>query len=356
MGDKTPATTTQFNSGTSTSNPWSEATPLLKSMINKVGGLNTDPSSGQVGAYGNVIDTLKNLPGYGDQAGAAIGSMFGNSGMLNRSYDTLNKNLGSMASGAERNPYDTPGFSDAISTMSDDILKNVKGVYAGSGRNPSGAGAFGQVASRGLAQGLAPVIQSQYNTNTGNMLNANNTLYNAGNTTVGGLNSNTMQALQAAGMLPGVATSGGNALINAETGLKEIPNVGLMRQLQAAGLLGGMGGTTTTNSNSTGTQTPANDPMANWIGGLSTAGGLAGSFMSDERTKENIEEVGKLHDGQPVYRFNFKGPDKRKQIGLMAQDVEKRRPEAVREHGGVKFVDYGAATRFAGAGMHRRVA
>jgi len=49
---------------------------------------------------------------------------------------------------------------------------------------------------------------------------------------------------------------------------------------------------------------------------------------SDRRLKDNIEPIGKLFDGQNVYRYNFKGDDK-KQIGLMAQEVEKRYPDAV---------------------------
>ena len=49
---------------------------------------------------------------------------------------------------------------------------------------------------------------------------------------------------------------------------------------------------------------------------------------SDRRLKDNIEPIGKLFDGQKVYRYNLKGDDKT-QIGLMAQEVEKRHPDAV---------------------------
>lgn len=356
MGEKTPATTTQNTTSSQMTDPWSPATGLLKSLIGKYSAANTDVTPGQSAASGGIIDTLKSLPGFASDAGAAIGKIFGNSGMLNKGYDTITSNLGSMAAGGNLNPYDTPGLGDSLKTMSQDILNNVKGVYAGAGRNPSGAGDFAQTATRGLSQGLAPVLTGQYNTNVGNMLNANNTLYNAGNSTVGALNSNTMQALQAAGLLPGVATAGGTALLGAENTAQGLPYANLMQQLQAAGMLGGMGSSTVGTGQSVGTQTPANNPLMNWLGGLSTAGGLAGSFMaSDERTKDDVEEVGKLHDGQKVYRFKFKGT-KTPMLGLMAQEVEKRQPEAVKEFGGVKHVDYKAATRFSGAGMHRRAA
>jgi hypothetical protein len=72
-----------------------------------------------------------------------------------------------------------------------------------------------------------------------------------------------------------------------------------------------------------------------------TTGG--GGFFSDKRLKENVQKVGETNDGQPIYRYNYKG-DKRTQIGLLAQDVEKEHPEAVGLAGGYKTVDYKKAT------------
>lgn len=66
--------------------------------------------------------------------------------------------------------------------------------------------------------------------------------------------------------------------------------------------------------------------------------------LSDERLKENVKPVGETYDGQNIYRYNYKG-DPRTQLGLMAQEVEGRRPEAVGEVGGFKAVDYAKATK-----------
>jgi hypothetical protein len=76
-------------------------------------------------------------------------------------------------------------------------------------------------------------------------------------------------------------------------------------------------------------------------GTSTTTGG--GGFFSDERLKENIQRVGETDDGQPIYRYNYKG-DKNTQIGLLAQDVEKHHPEAVGLAGGYKTVNYKKAT------------
>ena len=68
-------------------------------------------------------------------------------------------------------------------------------------------------------------------------------------------------------------------------------------------------------------------------------------LLSDERAKKNIEKVGKTDDGQNIYSYEYKGSDT-KQIGLMAQEVEKKRPDAVTTlPGGLKAVDYGKALK-----------
>lgn len=72
--------------------------------------------------------------------------------------------------------------------------------------------------------------------------------------------------------------------------------------------------------------------------------GLGGSLlMSDERTKENVEPVGELK-GHKLFEYNYKAdPTKKRHIGVMAQKVEKKRPDAVHTRSdGVKLVDYGA--------------
>lgn len=74
------------------------------------------------------------------------------------------------------------------------------------------------------------------------------------------------------------------------------------------------------------------------LGGLFSLGS-AGIMASDERVKEDIHEIGETKDGQPIYSYRYKGSPFM-QLGLMAQDVEKRKPEAVVEVGGVKMVDY----------------
>jgi endosialidase-like protein len=64
---------------------------------------------------------------------------------------------------------------------------------------------------------------------------------------------------------------------------------------------------------------------------------------SDERVKKDVHRIGMLYDDTPVYSFKYIG-DSTPQIGVMAQDVEKTRPDAVIEIGGIKRVHLDKAT------------
>lgn len=78
------------------------------------------------------------------------------------------------------------------------------------------------------------------------------------------------------------------------------------------------------------------------LGGLFSLGGSL-IRLSDERTKKDIRRVGTTGKGHGVFEFRYKhgGPV---QLGLMAQDVESREPEAViNTTSGLKLVDYGRA-------------
>lgn len=67
------------------------------------------------------------------------------------------------------------------------------------------------------------------------------------------------------------------------------------------------------------------------------------SLFSDRRLKHDVRPIGKTNDGLPIYAFKYKGSDQT-QLGLMAQDVEKKKPEAVGLAAGFKTVDYDKAT------------
>ena len=79
------------------------------------------------------------------------------------------------------------------------------------------------------------------------------------------------------------------------------------------------------------------------LGGiLGGASSLIGGLFSDRRLKKNIRKVGELHNGLPVYAYWMFD---HWEIGLMADEVQEARPEAVGELVGFLTVDYDKATR-----------
>lgn len=77
------------------------------------------------------------------------------------------------------------------------------------------------------------------------------------------------------------------------------------------------------------------------LGGLFGLG-AAGIMASDRRVKKDVKKVGRLM-GHNLYEYQYKGErdDGRRHVGVMAQEVEKKRPDAVVDIGGTKHVRYG---------------
>ncbi len=161
----------------------------------------------------------------------------------------------------------------------------------------------------------------------------------------------------AASNIAGTQGALNNQLYGMGQGFTSLAQWNAMQPYQIAGmgastlgsLIPGSGQTTTGSSTGTGTTIGTPSPF-------SIAANLAGlgiQAFSDERVKENIKTVGETFDGQPIYKFNYKG-DPRTTMGLMAQDVEKTQPEAVGSFAGIKTVDYDKATR--GAERARKMA
>jgi hypothetical protein len=75
---------------------------------------------------------------------------------------------------------------------------------------------------------------------------------------------------------------------------------------------------------------------------LNLAGTAAKVFAaSDIRVKRDIERIGEMPSGLPVYRFRYLWSDE-PQVGVMAQEAMQMFPDAVAEFSGILHVDYNA--------------
>lgn len=111
------------------------------------------------------------------------------------------------------------------------------------------------------------------------------------------------------------------------------------QQLQNySGLIGPYTQAGATNQNS---QQYTYNPWMQYIGGNMQAAASMAPMLSDARAKENIRPVGETYDGLTTYTYNYKG-DNTPQMGVMAQEVEAKKPEALGPTiNGFKTVRYG---------------
>lgn len=303
-------------------------------------------TAGNTQATGNINSGIGAInTGYS----AALQPFMQNYGTANAGVDQLKNALGfggpTGTSSALNTLEQTPGFQFQ-KTQGDSAIT---AADAASGKTASGNEAL---ALSNYNQGLAGTTYQNY---------VNNLLPFMGlaqNSASGIANVNTGQANATAGQYDTLAnlnyqtnTGIGNANANKDlAGLTQSGNLMNLFSGIASAAMGmpGMGGGFS--GGTPGSAIPGSVGPTSF-GGPSgpaplTGGSMFGSVFSDERLKEFIEPVGELYDGTNVYRYNYIG-DPTPRIGLMAQEVEKVRPDAVVEIGGFKAVDYGKATDYA---------
>ncbi len=346
MGGQSSSTQTQQ----SQTAPWQAAQPMLQGILGQIGtGLNnTGLASAETGALNTLQSNAAQGNPYAGQIGGYAQSLL-NGGGANAQAGNVQSNLGTFQS--QLTPYangsmvgNNPALAAQLAQIQTDVGNSVNGQFAAAGRDLSGANqmAYG----RGVAAGEAPVIAAQYNQDVANQINAANSLYNAGNTTAGTLSgmqqnylANQGQGVTAAQSALDARNYGANATLAEEAQRRGIPVQALSLLTQIGVPIAGLG--SQTNGTTTGTQQMSGAQQFGEIAG--GIGNLLKYLPSDMQLKEDIEQVGTLFDGTPVYGYRYKGAPAY-HIGLMAQDVERTAPHAVIEINGYKAVDYRAAT------------
>lgn len=350
MGSKGSNTTTQ----TSTYAPNADAMAAYQSILQRAQGVANTPYT----PYGGEL-----VAGINPQQTMGIGNVNANAnwaqpyiqGAIGQAQ-TSSAPLSAASIQSYMNPY-TQNVVDAtraqFSNQNAQDLQRIRGNAIAQGALGGNRQAIAEAELAGQQQrAQAPVIAGLYNQGYNQAVNTA-----AGQQALGlqgaGMIGNLGVAGQGTGLQGAQAQLGAGTLQQNTQQMLDTARLQQYQQAQAfpyqqaqwlAGIASGigsqMGGT-----NSGQTTAPAPSPW-NAIGGLLGAGvGMAGQMglFSDERVKENIHEVGRLHDGQKIYRYNYKG-DPRTQVGLIAQEVEHHKPEAVSKANGVRLVDYDTAT------------
>ena len=244
MGGK--STTEQKSTQQSTTAPWSAAQPTLQGIL---GQLNTGLSSSAAitgaenEALGRLTANAGNAGQYGQQINSLVNDLFGGGGAnnqagnVNAGFEDYKRRLGLTADGGQIGQ--NSGLLPYLDTIRTDVSSQVNGAFAGAGRG--GSPGHVQALARGIAQGQAPVIAGQYNTDVANMRGAADALYGAGNTTAGLLTGMNQQSLANRQAGVGLSNVNNDQFNNAQ---KQVLEAEAMRRgipVQALGLLAQIG-------------------------------------------------------------------------------------------------------------------
>jgi hypothetical protein len=330
--------------------PWAPAIPGLQNIIGQLSNGGAPLTGSQSSALNTLQSGANATPGFGDTASNAVSGLFNTStqpqiGLWNNALNTSQSALSPYLSSSYTNPMSAPGFSQALSTMNQDITNQVNGQFAAAGRSDSPANS--QALARGLSQGEGGLISNEYNQLVGQQQGAaNQYMSNAANAAQGTAAlgqiplQNQLQGIAAAGSLPGLYTAPGATQLTAANAAQQQPYENLQLPSSLLAGLAGLGGTSSGTGTSTTTQ-PVN-PFTTALGA-----GLGLYALSDERLKEDIEPIGIMFNGLTTYKWRFRGDrSRRTHVGVMAQEAEKVKPEAVVDVGlwrggpSVKMVDY----------------
>lgn len=269
--------------------------------------------------------------------------------MVDAAYGDLKTQLGDVAAGRNQDIMSDPRIQAMLREVGNDVQSRITGAFAAAGRDITGNAAGQGAIARGVTTAQLPILMQEFARQQGRTDAAIRDLFGAGTTTATtgqALDLNTLLARAGGVNLSNAALAARdlpyNTILNLDQQLKQMPfeDLSLYAQLllPTAGLGGQQSGTgtSTTKGSSSGINLGLGD-----IGKIGTA--AMSLIPSDERVKEDIEPVGKTFDGQVIYRY--KGdPTRAVHMGLLAQEVEETAPEAVGSIGGVKAVDYRAAT------------
>lgn len=277
MGGSTK--TTQSTNQTTTQNPWEPAIGPMNDLVGQIKGQmpNTAITDNENSALNQLTQNAQAGNPYADQIGGLANNLFSGgpdySGRVNDAYKQYADYLTPFARGDYLDPSSNPYYKQ----VSDDIAGRVNGMFAGAGRDFSGA--HMKTLGRGIAEGVAPL----YSQERERQLGAINSLYGGANTSTGLLSglSQTSLANQQAGI--GAAQSalqardsGANQLLSTEAMRRGLP---LQNMEHIAGLLtpiAQLGGTSNTQGVTTMQQ---QQPLMNQIlGGAIGATGLLGRF------------------------------------------------------------------------------
>ena len=337
--------------------------PTIEPLDQLIGMISDQMGQGNIGATANQQDAFNQLFANAQSEGNPFAQdiynlsadLFGadsRAGQIEQAYSDITKRLGDTADGKYLDVNENPYLQEMLQNNADAISQRINQQFAGAGRDLSGKNQSSL--ARGISEGTIPALFNQYNLERQNQANAASTLFNAGQGAAQAEQGLDQAALNQRGLGINAADAytaardlGPNTILALEQQLKQLGVEDLGRFEALLGPLAQLGQQMSGKSTSKGSSSGFGGSVGSLFSGL-------GALFSDENTKEGIEgpgsapkRVGYLDNGLPVHVYVYKGdPTHTAQIGVMAQEAQEVRPDAVMANPdyGSLMVDYGELT------------
>lgn len=301
---------------TQRADPWAPAQPFIQQGLQDAGalynegGFNITPYDGSMVAGYDPMRSMADAAAPGVAAGA---------------LGAANQGMGAVSQFLDPNQQSAQ-FGQVVQNTIDNIMPQINGSFAGSGM--TGSGLHAQNLSKGVSAGVADVLNQNY------QQGANRSLTAAG--MIPGMNNAAYGAVDFLNTQGQGRQSYNQDVVNADVMADQQRKTAAMNAIQDyMAMVSGVG-------SAFGVQSSTSRQSPGLMGMLGFGAQALPLLFSDVRLKEDIKKVGKTDDGLGVYQYRYKagGPV---HIGLMAQEVEKKRPDAVQTVNGFKAVDYAKA-------------
>lgn len=258
--------------------PYAPTKPILNNIFAQLGGVNPNLTGAETDAINQLGASGGNqyAGAVGDVAGGLLGGggASGQAGFLTDAFNQYKAALDPFASGKYVDPASNPALGQYMSTIANDVGNRVNSMFAGAGRDLSGANI--QQYGRGIAEGQAPVLADMYNQERTRQLGAISGIFGGAGQTAGTLtdwnqqgNANRMAGIDASNAATAARNSGPMAAVEAEAMRRGIP-MQTMAQIMGLTMPAATGfGSTTNWGNEQGTQKKSMaDTFNTWTSGF----------------------------------------------------------------------------------------
>jgi hypothetical protein len=257
MGGGSSNSTTNSSSQThATKQPWGPTidplTQIIGLLSDQIG--NYEPTKNENRAFDQLTSMATRwgnpFDAHSAYAGHSAYNLGSKTGPLQAAQNRFERRLTPFADGQHVGPDGTnPMLQSYLANMRNDITNDTAQMFAGAGRDLSGA--HMNASAQGVAEGLAPVLAGQYNTDIQRQIVAANAIYNSANTTGAARTAAQMAGSQLAGQRMNMAMFQPNMLLDIEKQRRGLPiqNLGMLTSI--LGPLAQLGGTV--DSDTTGT-------------------------------------------------------------------------------------------------------